>query len=97
MYDAKTENGIPYISTLYALNYRYETVVNDLDALYPTKQAALGAGNVTEYSIGDRSLKRNGLSASEILKQWDKLMALKARLERGDAPRKAVGIVHRDW
>lgn len=97
IYDAKTEHGIPYISRLYAINFRYTTVVDDLDALSETRKQIMSGGTVSSYTIGNRTVSRNQLSATDVMKQWDKLMALKIRLENGAAPRKAVGIVHRDW
>lgn len=96
-YDGKTENGIPYIKRLYAQNFQYTACVDGLDALYKQRQAILSGGAVSSYTIGDRTISRNQLSGSEVMKQWDKLYALKLRLEKGNAPRKAVGIVHRDW
>ena len=96
--DSKTENGIPYNSTLYIRNFEYETVVNDLDGLVLTRRSIMtGSGSVSSYTIGSRSLSRQTLSASEILKLWDKLWAKKEQLEQGRTPRKAVGVVLRDW
>lgn len=96
-YDAKTENGIPYVAKLYAANYKYQVVVDDLDALYPQKKDVLGGGSVTAYTIGNRSITKSQLSAADVIKRWDKLMAEKLRLENGTKPRKAVAVVHRDW
>ena len=97
-YDAKTENGIPYILRLYGKSYRYACVVDDLDALQPARRAVLeGGGNVTQYSIGSRQLTRAAMGASQTLALWDKLTAEKARLEGAGGPRKSVGIVLRDW
>lgn len=96
-YDGKTENGIPYVVRLYEANYKYTATVDDLDTLAPARKQTLSGGAVTSYTIGSRSITRNQLSASEVLKLWDKLMAQKLRLESGAAPRKAVGVVHRDW
>ena len=97
-YDAKTENGVRYISLLYASNYEYETVVDSLDSLAVQRKAVLsGGGTVTQYSIGSRSLTKKSLSATEVLDLWDKLMAKKRQLEEGRKPRKAVGVVLRDW
>ena len=96
-YDKKTENGVPYSSVLYLRNFEYETVVNDLDGLVVTRHAIMkGEGSVTSYTIGSRSLSRQTLSASEVLKLWDKLWAKKKQLE-GYSSRKAVGVVLRDW
>lgn len=97
-YDSKTSNGIPYIGRLYAINYRYSCVVDDLDALQSARQMVLsGSGNVTQYSIGSRQLTRATLSATQTLALWDKLMAEKEQLEGAGRPRKSVGIVIRDW
>lgn len=96
-YDGKTENGIQYISALYAGNYRYQTCVDGLDKLVKQRDAVLSGEAVSGYTIGSRSITRNSLSATDVLKQWDKLLAQKLRLEKGNAPRKAVGVVHRDW
>jgi hypothetical protein len=96
-YDGKTENGIPYIVKLYRENYQYTVTVDDLDTLAPERKSALSGGSVTSYTIGNRSISREALSASETLKMWDRLMALKLRLEKGMSPRKAVGVVIRDW
>ncbi len=96
-YDAKTENGIEYISALYAGNFRYRACVDGLDKLTIQRDAVLGGEAVAGYTIGNRSITRNALSATDVLKQWDKLLAQKLRLENGNAPRKTVGVVHRDW
>jgi len=99
-YDAQTEHGIPYLTTLYKRSFEYKTVVDDLDGLYVARQGVIaGGGSVTSYTIGSRSLSKQTLSASEILKLWDKLMIEKRRLELGKSSnaRKAVGVVLRDW
>lgn len=97
-YDAKTENGIPYISVLYSSNFDYETTVNDLDGLVVTRRSIMGGnGAVTSYSLGSRSVTRQSLSATEIMKMWNDLMAKKKQLEAGVRPRKAIGVVPRDW
>lgn len=97
-YDAKTENGIPYVSRLYINDFEYTTIVNDLDALVLTRHSIMtGSGSVSSYTIGSRSLSRQTMSASEILKMWDDLWAKKKRLEEGRSARKAIGVVLRDW
>ena len=97
-YDSRTEHGIPYLSALYSANFEYETVVDDLDGLVTTKKSVMsGNGEVTSYSLGSRSVTRQTLSATEVLQMWDKLMAKKKQLEGGQKPRKAVGVVIRDW
>lgn len=96
-YDGKTKNGIPYITRLYAQNFQYTACIDGLDALYVQRQSVLTNGTVSSYTIGNRTVSRTTLSPTDVLKQWDKLYALKLRLESGNKPRKAVGIVHRDW
>jgi hypothetical protein len=97
-YDAKTENGIPYLSKLYTENYEYERVVTDLDSLATTRKVLMsGSGGVTQYSLGSRSVTRQAMSASEMLAMWDKLWARKLELEGTKKPRKAIGVVMRDW
>ena len=97
-YDAETENGIPYLSGLYINNFEYKTVVNDLDGMVEVRKSIVsGGGGVTSYTIGSRSLSRQALSASELLKLWDDLMAKKKQLEQGRSARKSVGVVFRDW
>ena len=96
-YDGKTENGIPYLTKLYIKNFNYQSVVDDLDALYPTKKAALGGGSYRTYTLGDRSITRNAMDPDEIMALWDKLMAEKLQMEGAKTQRKAVGVVFRDW
>lgn len=97
-YDAKTEHGIPYISALYSASFDYETVINDLDGLVTTRKSVMeGNGAVTSYSLGSRSVTRQAMSAKDVLDMWDRLMAKKKELEAGRKPRRAVGVVIRDW
>lgn len=96
-YDATTENGIKYISRLYANSYKYQMVVDDLDTLAVTRKEILAGGGVSGYTIGSRSITKNVLSAEDVLKRFDKLMAQKLQLEKGIGPRKAVAVIPRDW
>jgi hypothetical protein len=97
-YDAKTANGIPYVSRLYSGSFRYSCLVDDLDALCHARRAVLsGSGNVTQYSIGSRQLTRAAMNATQTLALWDKLMAEKEQMEGAGSPRKCVGIVLEDW
>ena len=95
-YDAETTNGIKYFSALYKRNYQYSTCVDSLDRLAVQRESVLSGDAVTSYTIGNRSITRNAMSPTDIMKLWDKLMAQKLRLENGNKPRKAVGVVHRD-
>lgn len=97
-YDAETEHGIPYLLGLYMNNFDYKTVVNDLDGMVEARKSIIsGSGEVTSYTIGSRSLSRQTLSASDLLKLWDDLMDKKKRMEQGRSARKSVGVVFRDW
>lgn len=97
-YDGKTEHGIPYIVSLYNASFEYETTVDDLDGLVTTRKSIMsGNGTVTSYSLGSRSVTRQAMTATEVLQMWDKLMAKKKELEMGRKPRRAVGVVPRDW
>lgn len=97
-YDGTTQNGIGYIVRLYNCNYRYKEIVTDLDAMKPARLAFLsGKGSVNQYSIGSRQLSRSQLSGKDLLAVYDKLLAEKQCIEAGTRPRKAVGVVLRDW
>lgn len=98
-YDAQMEkSGIPYISALYSLNFEYRTIVMWLDNNYAAYTGESGSsGSVQSYSIGSRSLTRATYSATELSREWETKMRRKLQLERGTKPRKAVGVVLRDW
>ena len=97
-YDATTENGIEYVSRIYARNFEYKRIVNDLDGLVVTlSEFSQGSGSVSSYSLGTRSVSRQTMSFEEAKKWWDELMQKKDRSESGRKPRKAVGAVPRDW
>ena len=97
-YDGTTTNGIGYIVRLYNSNYRYKEIVDDLDTMKPARMAFLsGKGSVNQYSIGSRQLSRTQLSGKDMLALYDKLLAEKQCIETGSRPRKAVGVVLRDW
>ena len=62
-YDAKTENGIEYVSLLYKSNYEYVRVVDTLDRMAPTVDGLYsGEGTTASYTIGRRS-KTNSKSS----------------------------------
>ena len=97
-YDAKTENGIGYISKLYTNNFEYQMIVNNLDGLVNVIQSfASGSGTVSSYSLGTRSVSREVSSLEEARSWWDDLMRKKKQMEQARKPRKAVGVVPRDW
>ena len=97
-YDAHTENGIGYISRLYTGNFEYKMIVNNLDGLVKVIQEfSSGSGTVTSYALGTRQVSRQVSSLSEAREWWDDLMRRKGVLEQGKKPRKAVGVVPRDW
>lgn len=97
-YDSKTENGIPYISGLYHRSFEYEVVVDDLDAIFPVRREAIsGRGTVQTYTVAARSVTRNNMDFRQLMSLWDSLMARKLALEGAGSPRKAVGVLIRDW
>ena len=97
-YDAETTNGIGYISKLYTSNFEYKMTVNNLDGLVNVIQAfSSGSGTVNSYTLGTRQVARQVSSLSEAREWWDDLMRKKNLLEQGRKPRKAVGLVPRDW
>lgn len=96
-YDAETKNGIPYITALYDGNFRYKSVVTDLDNMWGAKQTATSGGQYKSYTIGDRSVTRSAMTPDRVLSLWDKLMAEKERLEQGRSKRRTLGVIPRDW
>lgn len=97
-YDAKTENGIEYVSTLYLHNFEYERVVNTLDHMAATVDGLYsGAGTTASYTIGRRSKTNTQLPPTDILRRWDRLWVRKRQLEGVRSPRKTVGVLFRDW
>ena len=68
-----------------------------LENLY-TAYEQLSSGNVKSYVIDDRELTRYDIDdiSSEITKYENELDQLEAELA-GMKPRKAVGIIPRDW
>ena len=97
-YDAETKNGISYISKLYQRNFEYKMTVNNLDGLVNVISTfSSGSGTVNSYTLGTRQVSRQVSSLSEAREWWDDLMRKKKQLEQGKKPRKAVGMVPRDW
>ncbi len=97
-YDAHTVNGIDYISKLYNNNFEYKMIVNNLDGLVNVIQEfSSGSGTVTSYTLGSRQVSRQVSSLSEAREWWDDLMRKKKLLEQNKKPRKAIGVVPRDW
>ena len=97
-YDAHTENGIDYVSRIYATNFKYKNIVNNLDGLVNVISAySQGKGSVTSYSLGTRSTSRQVASLQEAREWWDDLIRQKEKIECGKKPRKAVGAVPMDW
>jgi hypothetical protein len=97
-YDAVTENGIYYYNSLYMRNSEYMQIIIDLNDMYPARKLIMsGSGNVTEYSLGTRSVTRGTLSADKLLSLWEKLQSRKIQIESGRKKRKAIAAVPRDW
>jgi len=68
--------------------------------LYLKREAEMLSGGVQSYGIGSRNLARYNTDLATIraaIKQLeDEIAALEGELE-GQRPRKAVGVVPRDW
>ena len=97
-YDAKTENGIEYVSSIYNSNYEYIRVVDTLDRMAPTIDGLYsGEGTTTSYTIGRRSKTNSNLTPSDIMRRWDRLWARKRQIEGVRPARKTVGVLFRDW
>lgn len=84
-----------------------ETIRKELEetrerlALYRQREKdMIGAEGVQMYTIGSRSLQRYQTSLSSIQDMIEKLKKRERELEaemRGQAPRRALGVVPRDW
>lgn len=97
-YDAKTDNGIEYVSMLYLRNFEYERVINTLDRLAPVVDGLYsGDGTVASYTIGKRSKTTNQMASADVLRRWDRLWVRKRQLEGARPARKTVGVLFRDW
>lgn len=96
-YDGELANGTGYIVKLYTSNSKYKLVCDSLDAMYPNYLKAISEGNVTQYSLGTRSVSRSGLSAAQMMDRYNSLLNKKLAMENGGKARKAVGVVPRDW
>ena len=97
-YDAKTENGIEYVSSLYKSNYEYIRVVDTLDRMAPTVDGLYsGEGTTSSYTIGRRSKTTSNLAPSDMMRRWDRLWVRKRQLEDIRPARKTVGVLFRDW
>ena len=97
--NAKSQHGIPFNQGLYDRNFEYQIVIDDLDGLVETRKTIMsGSGSVTHYKIGSREITKGAMSASQVLKQWDALMAKKRELEgyNGGRSHKTYGIIPRD-
>ena len=67
---------------------------------YYNREAEMLDGGVQSYGIGSRNLARYNTDLSQIRAAIKELEAEVARLEgllTGQKPRKAVGVVPRDW
>lgn len=97
-YDARTENGIGYVTRMYESNFEYKRIVDDLDGLVVVlSEFSKGSGSVSSYSLGTRSVSRQVASFAEAKAWWDELIRKKESMEYHKKPRKAVGAVPRDW
>lgn len=100
--NAETPEGIPYSTVLYSQKgnkgFEYKRIITRLSSLVGQIDAVdSGKGNVTQYSLGSRSVTRAAFNTDEMQVLWDKLWARKLQLEGAGSPRKAVAAVPRDW
>ena len=98
--NATSLHGIRFNQGLYDRNFEYKIVVDDLDGLIEIRKTiSHGSGLVTHYKIGSREITKGAMSASQVEKRWDSLMAKKRELEgyNGGRSHKTYGIVSRDW
>ena len=68
--------------------------------LYLKREAEMLDGGVQSYGIGSRNLARYNTDLSQIrdaIKQLEKEIANLEGALNGQTPRKAVGVVPRDW
>ena len=68
--------------------------------LYLKREAEMLDGGVQSYGIGSRNLARYNTDLSQIrdaIKQLEKEIANLEGAQNGQKPRKAVGVVPRDW
>lgn len=78
---------------------KLERINERLDYYYEKEKALLTEGGVQSYSIGGRSVTRYQYSA-DIKNQIQELEDQRDELENllaGIRPRKAIGIIPRDW
>lgn len=78
---------------------KLERINERLDYYYEKEKALLTEGGVQSYSIGGRSVTRYQYSA-DIKNQIQELENQRDELENllaGIRPRKAIGIIPRDW
>lgn len=77
-----------------------EVTQKRLDAYLEREMIMLSAEGVQQYTIGSRSLARYSLALADVQKMIDQLRKRLAELQAefdGQRPRKAVGVVLRDW
>jgi len=83
-----------------AIKKEIETTQKRLDAYLEREDAMLSPEGVQQYAIGSRSLTRYSLALADVQKMIEQLRKRLIELEaelKGQKPRKAVGIVPRDW
>ena len=71
-----------------------------LDAYLEREKTMISTEGVQAYTIGSRNLQRYQTGLADIQKMIDKLRKKIRELEAelaGQAPRRAVGVVPRDW
>ena len=65
--------------------------------LYLKREAEMLSGGVQSYGIGSRNLSRYNTAIRAAIKELEDDIAALEALLNGQRPRKAVGVVPRDW
>ena len=77
-----------------------EVTQKRLDAYLEREMIMLSPGGVQQYTLGSKSLMRYSVALADVQKMIEQLRKRLAELQaelNGQSPRKAVGVVPRDW
>ena len=83
-----------------AIRRELEVTRARLDQYLAREKEMISADGVQSYTIGSRNLQRYQTSLQDIQDMIDKLRKRERELEAelaGQSPRRAVGVVPRDW
>ena len=81
-------------------NQKKIKVVEERLALYYAREKEMLAGGVQSYGIGSRNMTRYNTDLNAVrsaIEELENELAELEAVENGGKPRKAVGIVLRDW